>query len=63
MAKKSVSAKRDENKVSKIGLLKSFFTGERTNFIVGLLLCIFSLYVGLSLISFLFTGGADQSKI
>ena len=43
--------------------LKAFFTHERTRFITGLILSFLTIYVGLSLISFFFTGSADQSKI
>ena len=43
--------------------LKAFFTHERTRFITGLILSFLTIYVGLSLISFFFTGAADQSKI
>ena len=44
-------------------LLKEFFTNERTRFISGLIISFVTVYVGLSLISFFFTGGIDQSKI
>ncbi len=43
--------------------MKSFFCSERTRFITGLIICILTIYVGLALISFFFTGAADQSKI
>ena len=43
--------------------LKAFFTNERTRFITGLILSFLTIYIGLSLISFFFTGAADQSKI
>ncbi|MDR0537722.1 MAG: DNA translocase FtsK [Tannerellaceae bacterium] len=36
---------------------------ERTHFIMGLVLSIFTIYVGLAIISFFFTGAADQSQI
>ena len=44
-------------------MMKMFFTNERTRFITGLVIAIITIYIGLSLISFFFTGGADQSKI
>lgn len=50
-------------KESRLATLKAFFTNERTRFITGLILSILTIYVGLALISFFFTGGADQSKI
>ena len=43
--------------------MKTFFTNERTRFITGLIISILTIYVGLALISFFFTGAADQSKI
>ena len=43
--------------------LKTFFTNERTRFITGLIIEILTIYVGLALVSFFFTGGADQSKV
>lgn len=64
MAKKTnSSAKQAKAKDSKMGAVRSFFTNERTRYITGLILCLFSIYIGLALISFFFTGAADQSKI
>ncbi|GAB6394358.1 MAG: DNA translocase FtsK [Bacteroidales bacterium] len=42
-----------------IGFLKN----ERTRVIIGVILTVFTIYAGLSFISFFFTGAADQSKI
>ena len=42
---------------------KGFFTNERTTFIIGLIISFLTIYIGLALISFFFTGDADQSKI
>lgn len=42
---------------------KSIFKNERVNFIVGIILVIFSIYMAISFISFFFTGSIDQSKI
>ncbi len=44
-------------------MVQNFLTNERTRFITGLVLSIITIYIGLALISFFFTGGADQSKI
>jgi len=65
MAKKANPAgtKQTKDKESKIGVIKAFFTNERTRYITGLILCLLTIYIGLALISFFFTGGADQSKI
>ncbi|RGP18191.1 FtsK/SpoIIIE family DNA translocase [Parabacteroides gordonii] len=64
MAKKATTAKQNSNnEPGKFAMMKMFFTNERTRFITGLVIAIVTIYVGLSLISFFFTGGADQSKI
>lgn len=65
MAKKTTTTtKQNSNsEESKFGTIKAFFTNERTRFITGLVFSIVTIYVGLSLFSFFFTGGADQSKI
>ncbi|SEG18947.1 FtsK/SpoIIIE family DNA translocase [Parabacteroides chinchillae] len=63
MAKKTTSAKQSSNEESKLGSVRSFFKNERTRFISGLIISIVTIYIGLALISFFFTGGADQSKI
>ena len=42
---------------------KGLFKNERVNFITGMLLIIFSIYMAISFISFFFTGSTDQSKI
>lgn len=62
MAKKT-NNKSDNAGIGKITLVKNFFRNERTRFISGLIISIVTVYIGLSLISFFFTGGADQSKI
>ncbi|MDR1407210.1 MAG: DNA translocase FtsK 4TM domain-containing protein, partial [Tannerella sp.] len=41
----------------------SFFTSDRIRFLCGLILNFFVIYAGIAMISFLFTGGADQSAI
>ncbi|MDR3060604.1 MAG: DNA translocase FtsK 4TM domain-containing protein, partial [Dysgonamonadaceae bacterium] len=43
--------------------IKQFLTSEVTHFIVGLIILIFTVYATLSLVSFFFTGAADQSKV
>jgi len=40
-----------------------FLTDERINFIFGIALSLFTIYIGLAFVSFFFTGGADQSKL
>ncbi len=68
MAKKKstiTNTKRKEKSSGngKMAAIKAFFTNERTRYITGLVICLFTIYIGLALISFFFTGGADQSKI
>ncbi|WP_372752219.1 DNA translocase FtsK 4TM domain-containing protein [Labilibaculum sp.] len=40
-----------------------FFTDDRTKFLLGIALSLFTIYIGLAFASFFFTGGADQSKL
>lgn len=47
----------------RFALIKSFFENERGRFICGLILSFITLYVGLALLSYFFTGAADQSRI
>ncbi|RHU29064.1 DNA translocase FtsK [Parabacteroides sp. TM07-1AC] len=64
MAKKATTTKQNSNNgPGKFAMMKMFFTNERTRFITGLVIAIITIYIGLALISFFFTGGADQSKI
>ena len=63
MTKKNNNAKRDEHKAGRLKAWKKIFTNERLRFISGLVLEIIAIYITLAMISFLFTGGADQSKI
>lgn len=63
MAKKTTTKQNTDNKGYKFKEIRNFFTSERTRFITGLVISIVTIYIGLALISFFFTGGADQSKI
>lgn len=40
-----------------------FLTDERTRFLVGITLSLFTIYTSIAFVSFFFTGGADQSKL
>ncbi|MGV8963450.1 MAG: DNA translocase FtsK 4TM domain-containing protein [Candidatus Saccharimonadaceae bacterium] len=66
MAKKKAPIKRrkstSRNKTKNNSLL-NFIKSERTHFLVGVVIGFIGLFVLLSMISFLFTGGADQSKV
>ncbi len=65
MAKKSNTSnnKRTPKEDTLWWKIKAFFKNERTRFITGLVICILTIYIGLALLSFFFTGAADQSKI
>lgn len=63
MAKKTSNKQEQNKKPGKWTLIKTFFTCERTRFVTGLILSILTIYIGLALISFFFTGAADQSKV
>ena len=63
MTKKASTSKQRPSGSGWMSSLKAFFTNERTRFITGLILSFLTIYIGLSLISFFFTGAADQSKI
>lgn len=62
MAKKT-KRKQTANKASKLTDLKSFLTGEKFKYTVGLFLLVLGLYLLIAFISFLFTGYADHSKL
>ncbi|MDR2843490.1 MAG: DNA translocase FtsK [Candidatus Symbiothrix sp.] len=52
-----------KNTDTSAGSLKTFFTGNTTHYITGLILLMLAIYASFALISFLFTGAADQSRI
>ncbi|MDR0348081.1 MAG: DNA translocase FtsK [Tannerella sp.] len=59
--KKQKKGSEDEDDI--LELAGSFLTSERVHFMTGLILNFFVIYVGVALISFFFTGGADQSAV
>ncbi|MDR1601479.1 MAG: DNA translocase FtsK [Tannerella sp.] len=65
MTKKKTKKKRqDESDVdSFLESLGSFFASDRMRFLCGLLLNFLVAYTGITMISFLYTGGTDQSAI
>ncbi|MDR0427735.1 MAG: DNA translocase FtsK [Dysgonamonadaceae bacterium] len=64
MAKsKPSAANNNEPRVSTLTRWKLFFQSSTTHFVIGLFLLGFTLYSGISMISFFFTGAADQSKV
>ncbi len=63
MAKKTTTKQMTTDKTSWFKAIKQFMTCERTRFITGLVVFIGTIYIGLALVSFFFSGAADQSKI
>ncbi|WP_421919937.1 DNA translocase FtsK 4TM domain-containing protein [Marinifilum sp.] len=60
-AKKKSNTKTKSRR--KIFSKPKFLTDERTRFIIGIGLSLFTIYTSLAFVSFFFTGGADQSKL
>ena len=66
MAKKPSKIKSKNNDTERNGepsTVVRFLKSEQTRFILGLLICFFSVYLLLAMGSFLFTGGEDQSEL
>ena len=59
---KSTKAKPSNEKIG-FQSLKSFITDEKTRYIIGILLLFVVLYFTLAMLSYFFTGAADQSKM
>jgi DNA segregation ATPase FtsK/SpoIIIE, S-DNA-T family len=57
--KTSNSKKRNGN----TGSFLSFFTDQRFTFVLGIMLLLFTFYISIAFISFIFYGDADQSKL
>jgi S-DNA-T family DNA segregation ATPase FtsK/SpoIIIE len=60
--------KRKKNKKARythhfIDSVRHYSTSERVHFVTGLLICFFSVYIGIAMISYFFTGAADQSIV
>ena len=62
MAKKTYSKKQNES-ADPFSEWKEFFTSNATHFIIGLIIFVISIYISIAMLSFFFTGAADQSKI
>ncbi len=60
MAEKKVSKKK---KISRFTKIKQFFQSERTQFLLGVFISFIAAFMLLAMISFFFTGEADQSKV
>jgi len=62
MAKKTKSRQTKKKKQPLSGI-RSFFTGDKFKYTLGLFLFVFALYLLIAFISFLFSGHADHSKL
>ncbi|MDR2146831.1 MAG: DNA translocase FtsK 4TM domain-containing protein, partial [Tannerella sp.] len=63
MPKKRVKKNKNQQSNGFFAALKHYSTSRRVHFVMGLLLSFFTAYVGIALISFIFTGAADQSIV
>ena len=63
MVNKRKKSKKTKNKSSFFESVKHYTTSERLHFIIGLLICFFTIYIGIAIVSFFFTGAADQSIV
>ena len=63
MANKRTKTKKSQQKNSFFESVKHYTTSERLHFVIGLLVCFFTIYVGIAIVSFFFTGEADQSVV
>ena len=63
MTKKRAKSKKSKRPNAFFAFVKHFFTSRRVHFVTGLLVCFFTVYVGVAVISYFFTGEADQSKV
>ncbi len=64
MSKRKSTSKRNKNNASPFWpRLKRFAKSNATHYILGVLLLAFALYAAISMVSFFFTGSADQSRI
>ena len=63
MAKKNIKSKKTQQKRTLFESVKHYTTSERVHFVVGLLISFFTVYTGIAIVSFFFTGAADQSVV
>ncbi len=61
-AKKNIKRKRSASQKSDNKWIE-FFKSERLHFLVGVLIAFVGIFIFLSIVSFFFTGAADQSKV
>ena len=63
MSKKSVKAKNSQEKNHFLKSVKRVIMNRRIHFVVGMLICFFTVYIAIAIISYFFTGASDQSIV
>ena len=63
MTKKRAKSKKNKQKSKRFVSLKKFVTNKQVHFIIGMIVCFFTIYVSVAVISFFFTGESDQSIV
>ena len=63
MANKQTKSKKTQQESAFFESVKHYTTSKRVHFVIGLLICFFTIYIGVAIVSFFFTGAADQSVV
>ncbi len=63
MAKKRTKPKKASGESPFLESVKHYTTSKRVHFILGLLICFITIYTGIAMLSYFFTGAADQSVV
>ena len=63
MAKSNKKRQRPKQRQSRKNRVVSFFKNERVQFILGVIIAFMGIFMLLAILSFVFTGAADQSKV
>ncbi|MFA7494257.1 MAG: DNA translocase FtsK 4TM domain-containing protein, partial [Proteiniphilum sp.] len=63
MAKRNKKRQRPKQRQSRKNKVVSFFKNERVQFILGVIVAFMGIFMLLAILSFFFTGAADQSKV
>ena len=63
MSKKRKKSKKTQQKSRRFESIRQFLTNRRVHFVAGMLVCFFAIYIGVTIISYFFTGAADQSVV
>ena len=63
MNKKSIKPKKPSRIRQLFASVKQFLTNKRVHFVLGLLVCFFTIYIGIACVSYFFKGASDQSVV